>query len=299
MSLCPVCSAAVMPEFIEHYGNFTINRCPACDVIFSDPMINPGASWYESSEMYAVGRFCNVVVGWHHSQFLGDKNIYGKRLLDIGCGTGVFLNEAGKKGYEVYGIDFDKENVKTAKERYGIENVYVRSVNGIARDFFKEKFDVITFFEVLEHLESPVSFINEIKAILAPGGYIALSLPNRERTLDFLGDADYPPNHLTKWNKECLSSFLERNGFDIIKHSIKRLDSNEIAAYLKYRIRFGIAKGIARRGIDSKDEGDIKRAARLLTIKDSMFRIFSVLFKPVSVFSLQGTGLYMLARLKR
>ncbi|HBR17598.1 MAG TPA: hypothetical protein DD725_08345 [Deltaproteobacteria bacterium] len=299
MKLCPVCASTITPEFLERCDNFTINRCPDCDVIFSDPMTNPGASWYESSEMYAVGRFCNIDNGWHHKQFLDDAETYGKRLLDVGCGTGVFLKEANKKGYEVCGLDFDKKNVKIAKARYGIENIYTATISGIARDFSGESFDVITFFEVLEHLESPVSFINEIKAILAPGGYIALSLPNRERTLDFLGDADYPPNHLTKWDKECLSSFLERNGFEVVKCLIKELDSNEVVAYLKHKIRFGIAKSIARRGIDSKDERDIQKAAKLLMMKDMLFKIFSIIFKPVSLFSLQGTGLYMLARLKR
>lgn len=295
---CPACGIAVLPEFIERHGGFTINRCPACDVIFSDPMANPGASWYETSEMYAIGRFFNPVVGWHHRQFLDDKNIYGKRLLDVGCGAGIFLNEAKKKGYEAYGIDFDKENVKIAKERYGIANVYVDGVDGLAREFSGKKFDVITFFEVLEHLESPASFINEVKAILSHGGHIALSLPNRERTLDFLGDADYPPNHLTKWNRKSLVLFLERNGFETVRCSIKKLDSNEVVDYLKHRIRFGIAEGMARRGIDSKSERDIQKAAKLLMMKDMAFKTLRVMFAPVSLFSLQGTGIYVLARLK-
>ena len=101
MKLCPVCASTITPEFLERCDNFTINRCPDCDVIFSDPMTNPGASWYESSEMYAVGRFCNIDNGWHHKQFLDDAETYGKRLLDVGCGTGLTTEPWPCKRYGV------------------------------------------------------------------------------------------------------------------------------------------------------------------------------------------------------
>lgn len=82
--------------------------------------------------------------------------------------------------------------------------------------------------------------------------------------LDTLGEGDYPPNHLTRWNKTCLSNFLKRNGFEIVKCIVKRLDAKEVAGYLNSRIRFGIAKGMARRGLESNSQEDIQRATYLI-----------------------------------
>lgn len=61
-----------------------------------------------------------------------------------------------------------------------------------------ERFDIISFFEVLEHLDNPVRFIEHIRGLLKPGGHIIPSVPNRNSFLDTLAESDYPPNHLTR-----------------------------------------------------------------------------------------------------
>lgn len=296
---CNVCGTDVKAEFIERYGSYTINRCPSCDVVFSDPMKNPGAQWYESSEMYAVGRVMHTEVAWQHRQFLDDPCLYGKRLLDVGCGPGAFLKEASKKGYDVWGLDFDRENVAVAKRRFGLKNVYVKSIEELSRDFSGGKFDVVTFFEVLEHLDDPVKFMSEIRGILNPGGHIALSMPNRDRFLDPLGEGDYPPNHLTRWNRGCLTGFLERNGFEVVRFTVKSVDSSEVAGYLKSKIRFGIAKGMAKRGIGTKNDAGIRKAAALMKTKDMVFKGAASVFTPfLKVMNLRGGGLYALAKVR-
>lgn len=299
MKPCPICGAATAPRFLEKYDSYEINRCPSCNVIYSDPMRNPGASWYRNSEMYAVGKMSPGVLGWHHDQFLKDENFYGKKLLDVGCGSGFFLSHAHKKGYDISGIDFDEDDIRIARERYGIKSVYLKSVEDIYKDPSIEKFDVVTLFEVLEHLDDPARFMRQVRHILKKGGYIALSVPNRDRKLDFLGEGDYPPNHLTKWNKDCLSSFLENNGFEVIRCSVKKVDSNELACYLMSKIRFGISKRVARRGIDSNNTGDIQKAAGMMSKKVRIFNAATVLFSPLlRILQIDGTGLYALARLR-
>ncbi len=298
MNQCPACGEEIIAEFIERYDKYTLNRCPACDVIFSNPMENPGAEWYERSERYAVGKILPVH-SWHHKQFLNNREFYGRRLLDIGCGTGIFLNKAREKGYEVWGIDFDKEAVRIAKERYRLNNVYVMDVESLFENFSQDRFDIISFFEVLEHLDNSIQFIRQIKNILKPRGYVAISVPNRERTLETMGDGDYPPNHLTRWNRYCLSAFLEQNGFKIVRCVVKKMDAEEVAGYLKAKIRFGIGKGLVMRGIEADKPEDIQRAATLMSCKDLIFKGLTLPLIPIlSVLSLEGTGLYVLARLK-
>lgn len=86
------------------------------------------------------------------------------KLLDIGCGHGLFLERAKNVGFEVWGTDFDEKSIKCAKKR-GLENVYNFSSEDFV-NFAKEKklkFDVIVFNAVLEHLDRPKIFIDNIK----------------------------------------------------------------------------------------------------------------------------------------
>src|SRR5438132_718109 len=75
-----------------------------------------------------------------------------------------------------------------------------------------EKFDVVTFFEVLEHQAAPAEFLRSVKSCLKPRGSIALSVPNRERWLTGPDVLDYPPNHFLRWNVGVLKRFLEMQG---------------------------------------------------------------------------------------
>jgi SAM-dependent methyltransferase len=143
-------------------------------------------------------------------------------LLDVGCGNGVFLKEAQKIGFEVYGIDFDSKSIKVAKEKFGLKNTFVMSI----KDFYfyaKEqnlKFDVITFFEVLEHQDNPDEFIFYVKEILNPNGYIVGSLPNRNSTFAYFyrgkfDTNDLPPHHFLWFSQKALKNFFDINGLNI------------------------------------------------------------------------------------
>jgi SAM-dependent methyltransferase len=109
------------------------------------------------------------------------SNVRGK-LLDVGCGDGRFLRHAKEQGFEVWGIDFDKKSVENVKRNLGIETVFAMSLEEFY-EYAKErglKFDIITFFEVLEHQDKPREFLEMVKGLLKEGGYIAGSVPNKE-----------------------------------------------------------------------------------------------------------------------
>ena len=177
--------------------------------------------------------------------------------------------------------------------------MYVMSIEDIAREFKDRRFDVVTFFEVLEHLDEPLEFLRKVKTVLKPGGYIALSVPNRRRTLDIHGIEDNPPHHLTKWDMDSLTGFLESNGFETVKRVVKTLDREDVAGVLKAKIRFGISRRFARRGIDSNKKEDIEKAASLMRGKDALFDILTAPVTPLlRLVRAQGHALYVLARLK-
>jgi 2-polyprenyl-3-methyl-5-hydroxy-6-metoxy-1,4-benzoquinol methylase len=299
MIQCPICCERSGLNLVEVWKDYKFYNCSACDVVFSDPMRNPGSGWYEESEDYTFWRIFGQKLEWRHKQFLHDRKVNGNYLLDIGCGPGLFLHEAQKMGYTVTGIDFSREMIGAAKERFRFDEVYPVSLEDFITSHPNKKFDVITFFEVLEHLDDPNSFIRLLKSCLKPEGYIALSVPNRERFLEWMGEGDYPPHHLTRWNSSSIFRFFERHGFEIVKMVIQSLDTEDIERFLKGKIRFRIAYSTIQKGMTSHNEKLINYAAVLMQVKDYTFKGIATLFIPFLKFlKLQGTGIYCLARLK-
>ena len=175
----------------------------------------PGAQWYE--QMYGGRDEKLLPLEPGHKYFLADTLApRGGKLLDIGCGTGNLLAAARQAGYEVTGIELDRNAAHFAKERLGLQNILPLTISEFAEQHAGERFDVVTFFEVLEHQAAPVEFLQKVKACVRPGGVIALSVPNRERWLTGPDVLDYPPNHFLRWNGEALRKCLGEQGFEVL-----------------------------------------------------------------------------------
>jgi len=152
-------------------------------------------------------------------------------LLDVGGGDGLFAGRAQAMGFDVSMIDFDERSVETARKK-GVLKSFAYSLEDFvslckARNL---QFDVISFFEVLEHQEDLESFITNIKKLLKPGGWVVGSTPNRDRMFAHLQQKfdgqDTPPNHFFWWSKESLLHFFNLNDFDMeIYHPKADLDT--------------------------------------------------------------------------
>src|SRR3989344_9125867 len=87
----------------------------------------------------------------------------GSGVFDFGCGSGYLVGELQKMGYNAYGIDFEKEAVDYGIN-FGIKNLTLGSGNRI--EYPEESFDLITAFDVLEHIENEKPIIKELIRIL-------------------------------------------------------------------------------------------------------------------------------------
>jgi len=240
---CPICYTGIEERdfketYVSPYNNQEYKRyeCPNCDVHWWEPLkIIP--EFYES-EVFEYYIAFHEGVGarlseWHTAFFkYFPSNARGK-LLDVGCGDGRFLRYAKEQGFEVWGIDFDKKSVESAKINLGIDTVFAMSLEEFY-EYAKErglKFDVITFFEVLEHQDKSREFLEMVKGLLREGGYIAGSVPNRERLFvemdwrDYF-HWDYPPHHF----------FLNFSGFKDVE--VYKLDFPfmELFPYLEKKL---------------------------------------------------------------
>ncbi len=107
-------------------------------------------------------------------ELIGSAN----RVLDIGCATGGFSMELQRRGHTVVGVEIDSAAGKIAADR----GVDVRIADVTEQSFVEllagEQFDCILFADVLEHLVNPELALRNAQAVLAPGGYIVVSVPN-------------------------------------------------------------------------------------------------------------------------
>ncbi|MEM4620694.1 MAG: class I SAM-dependent methyltransferase, partial [Desulfurococcaceae archaeon] len=126
------------------------------------------------------------------------------------------------------------------QEKWGLKNTFVMSPLEFAEFCQREglKFDVITFFEVLEHQDRPREFLETIKSMLKPGGYIAGSVPNRESLIVKMyrrisPQTDFPPNHFLRFSKSTLISLLERTNFCDVKVETTPVKVSGLITYLQ------------------------------------------------------------------
>ncbi len=278
---CPICYTEVEERsfketYVSPYNNQEYKRyeCPNCDVHWWEPLkIIP--EFYESEVFAYCIAFHEVVgtqLGENHKAFFKyfPSNVRGM-LLDVGCGDGRFLRHAKEQGFEVWGIDFDKKSVENVKRNLGIETIFAMSLEEFY-EYAKEKnlkFDVITFFEVLEHQDKPREFLEMVRGLLKEGGYIAGSVPNRERLFVEIGwkyfHGDHPPHHFLRFSKSSLEKALNFSGFKDIE--VYKLDFPfiELFPYLEKKLFGNLDKlKIKLKGMVLGDE----RKARVYAVEE-------------------------------
>jgi SAM-dependent methyltransferase len=293
--ICPVCQEGkyfkVIQDYRNQYGTFSLFECTLCETQFWMPFKNPGTEWYEKSNKYKIisDAIKPKIYKDYHKKFFKIYKNFSKntKILDLGCGTGEFIAELQKRGCEVWGVDFDKDAIEVAKKYFKLKNVYNESFE----DFFQRPdifpFDIITFFEVVEHLDNPLKFIQNVKEILKSDGKIILTTPCRERFLVNLASWDFPPHHLTRWNKKALSNLFRKINFSISQvNYIGELKLLMAAFNEKFRGR--LVNKVAQ---FSENRGKIKIFAKLI--------YFGALLKEYTLGFIPAIFLYILAKMIR
>jgi len=155
-----------------------------------------------------------------HRAFLERCRPFGaRRLFDVGCGMGFFLERAGAAGWESWGCEPSASWALAAEHRVAKGRVF----HGRLEEFPSEgaEFDLVTAWDVLEHIFDPLSFLRRIASVLAPGGRLFVRTPNLAyalpvyRTRRRLGlSAELGPmNHVVYFTARALRRALATTGF--------------------------------------------------------------------------------------
>lgn len=192
-------------------------RCGVCSLEVAQPM----RSW--SASHYPVEQHS---LGFDHQVALAElARLSPKKVLDIGCADGQFLERGAVLGHHMTGIDFAEEDVADAQRR-GL-NAYVADVEDLRRIFAGQlEFDIITLFQIIEHLNEPDKIFNQINTIVARDARLIVGCPSnlrytrnyahRQRVSrsDFW---DYPPQHTMRWTPQALTTFLARHKWKVVE----------------------------------------------------------------------------------
>jgi len=158
-------------------------------------------------------------------------------LLDYGCGLGFFLDVAYEFGFDGQGIEFNQYAIDYMRKRYAYQ------VGGPADLDPRARFDVITLFDVIEHLRKPFETLELVRGMLEKGGIVAIStMDSTSVTSRLMGkrleDFRRISEHLFFFDRSNLSAILHKHGFDVLKsatmgHSFEmRLLASRVRAVL-------------------------------------------------------------------
>jgi 2-polyprenyl-6-hydroxyphenyl methylase/3-demethylubiquinone-9 3-methyltransferase len=109
----------------------------------------------------------------------GFTPLAGRRALDVGCGAGLLAEPLVRMGAAVTAIDAAPENIAVAADHAAAMGLTIDYRAGELEQLSGEAFDLVTCLEVIEHVADPAAFVRALAGVLAPGGLMILSTPNR------------------------------------------------------------------------------------------------------------------------
>lgn len=246
--------------------NYYIN--PTNGVIFLSPMPEPTNMMDYANDHYQTGVY-NDYLNAKELKILTanvrldviDRYKPGKKMLDVGCSAGFFIEAAQMRGYDVQGIEF----AAAAIER-SASSVRGKIVHGDVHkelDRWQQNLDWVSAFDIIEHVHDPIKFLSDIKKILKPGGLLVMSTPDTGHYLRRLMGASWsmlqPLQHTILFSRDAMKKMLIAEGFTDIKiestHKYltlsylakQLLETNKVISSLMKLMLFVMPKSLANR----------------------------------------------------
>lgn len=164
-----------------------------------------------------------------------------RRILDVGAGTGYFVHEMLRKGWDARGVEKSADARNVAKKNFDI-TLHEYSWFETRED---KSFDIITMWHVLEHIEPLVYTVRNVHRLLSDGGMFILALPNH-RSYDAQhykeNWAAYDvPRHLWHFSADNIKKLLEQNGFELVEKKTMPFDGFYVSVLTEKNIGGGSA----------------------------------------------------------
>jgi len=173
-------------------------------------------------------------------EFLEKYGLVGKKILEVGCGKGEFMEIMKECGADVYGIEYGEENVREClKKGLKVERDFISSENYKVENAPFDGFYILNF---LEHIPYPVEFLRGIAFNLKDGGIGLVEVPNFEMCLKNKIITDFIPDHIFYFTLDTLELVLKMSGFKMIEKRFIYQDKSVISVVVKKREKIDLTE---------------------------------------------------------
>jgi SAM-dependent methyltransferase len=217
---------------------FRIVRCRGCGLVYTLPRLAPD----QLVQMYQVDYWkSDSAKDFGYTDYLADEELYVKTfrmrsalvrkfrpppaaVLDVGCAAGFALRAFREEGYDPWGIELSAPMAEQAARRVGAERIHAGTLEpGV---FGGRRFDVVTLWDVVEHIEDPIEFLRQVRGVLADDGILVLETQNVASWFARLMGVRWQhykfEEHLYHFDPRTVQVLLDRAGFELAENSPRR-----------------------------------------------------------------------------
>lgn len=235
ISSCQLCGSDQRREKLVD-GPFTVHECASCGLVYVSPRLHGealakvyGEGYWKSDNPKSRG----------YADYAREASLYlktfekrmalvrqwvkpGARVLDVGCAAGYFLQVMRAAGHPVLGIEPSESIATIARRELGDATVFVGNLEDApeSRGYQKGSFDLVSLWDVIEHIPDPQAALRTLRTMLAPGGRILLETQNvGSRWAQLLGRRWHHykhEEHLYHFNPETMTRLLRDCGFRVL-----------------------------------------------------------------------------------
>ena len=216
---CPVCAGTTFRHLFDKAGEPFV-RCVACELT----LINPRPPFDRIREHYDAAYSAGYTRKAEAKIIRARKRVArigraGGRWLDVGCSAGFVVKAATEAGFEAFGVDIEADGIAYGRDTLGLS----RLACGVLEEqhYPDAHFDVISAYDVIEHVPDLNRFVAELARILAPDGVLDIGTPDIghwrvPRTLSRWNELK-PSEHLYYFNRKTLGRLLAAHGLRIVR----------------------------------------------------------------------------------
>jgi len=236
-------------------------ECTSCGLMFYIPQVAG------DEHFYAVLQKTNHYYRGNKEEYVfAAKNIkYGDDVLDVGCGKGEFKKFIQNCSFT--GLEFSPDAIEAGTQDGCL--ILDQSIEDHAKHY-PQKYDVVTAFQVLEHVTNVQSFIKSCADCVKPGGKLIIAVPSEDSYIRYSTNSilNMPPHHITRWTDTTLSNIADIIGFklDVIYHD--NLDNLHVESFFTDMVERSLRlKSPNRKLIDTSITFKIRRKVANLISK--------------------------------
>jgi len=232
---CNLCGAD-NTALVADVDGFHIVRCRNCGLLYVNPRWQEDVlreiyteTYYDHDgirnglEFFGYDNYVadedNIKITFERRLKTIERYVSNGRLLDIGCATGFFLALARSKGWDVLGTEVSQFGAQYAREKLGLD-VCLGTLRGLG--LADEAFDVVTMWDVIEHVTDPMAELREIHRILRDGGLLSIITPDAGSLVARLLGKRWEEfrrvrEHVYFFSRRTMAEMLRQAGFDVLK----------------------------------------------------------------------------------